>query len=439
MKKILLFALAAFLIVAYAMPVMAKVHMGGIVFTDAVFIKNNEFFQRNTAVDRVANDASRSWFDISVPVITRLYGKWVNDTGDVGMHIELGIEGEEADGGGGGEWVATRHAYGWWQINPMFKLTAGQQSGVVSAYGPSQLLGAESHQGAVGHPTYGDVGYHVGLTGFGNIAPDRQEGLRLDTKLGEKTSLAICLFTPNINGAQVDVAGAAVWGRPDEEETLPRIDIALFTSLGAFSMAPSFSWERFNYEHDQAALANNWDDSDWDAWLWSIPVKFAPGGPITVTAELNWGENLGDGSWNAGTTNSVAAAGQLSNGIFPMGAGCGWDRIITGSGLTRVVADTEYFGGWVNLAWKAHPMATVHLFYGYQRLNNDDLSAAISWDQTSTAYGISVPITVAKRFVIRPEAVLYDYGEFEVNGVVNPATGPLGKQTLIGVQFQIVF
>ncbi|MBW2034656.1 MAG: hypothetical protein JRI94_13925 [Deltaproteobacteria bacterium] len=32
MKKILLFALAALLVVAWAMPVMAKVHMGGIVF-----------------------------------------------------------------------------------------------------------------------------------------------------------------------------------------------------------------------------------------------------------------------------------------------------------------------------------------------------------------------------------------------------------------------
>ncbi|MBW1737682.1 MAG: hypothetical protein JRJ69_09030, partial [Deltaproteobacteria bacterium] len=48
-------------------------------------------------------------------------------------------------------------------------------------------------------------------------------------------------------------------------------------------------------------------------------------------------------------------------------------------------------------------------------------------------------IKVAKGFTIRPEVFFYDYGEHEINGVVDPQNGDLGSQTIIGVQFLVAF
>lgn len=415
MKKILLFALAALLVVAWAMPVMAKVHMGGIVFVDVSYIKNDEHFQRNTSNTRALNslDATRSWFSIDVPDITRLYGKWVNDAGDVGMHIEIGLRGEE----GGGEAVNCRYAYAWWQINPMFKLTVGQQNEVIAPYAPSQMIGMRGYLGNVFNTNLHVIGF-----GFGNIGNDRKEGVRLDTKLGEKSNLAIAMFTPNVNGAQ------GSWAARDEEEVLPRLDIVYSVSLGGFSLAPGFSWQKVQYEWDPQCVNNQADFSDFDVWVWSLPVKFAPGGPISVSAEINWGENVGNGSYTTG----IYTGGPVNVAQF--------DNVLVNGVPVTQVADTEYLGFWADLAWKAHPVATIHFIYGMQQVNNDDRNLPGNrWDNTRTMYGISIPIAVAKTFIIRPEFFIYDYGEFEVNGQVNPNNGDLGKQTIIGVQFQIVF
>ncbi|MBW2034655.1 MAG: hypothetical protein JRI94_13920 [Deltaproteobacteria bacterium] len=325
------------------------------------------------------------------------------------MHIEIGLRGEE----GGGEAVNCRYAYAWWKINPMFKLTVGQQNEVIAPYAPSQMIGMRGYLGGVFNTNLHVIGY-----GFGNIGNDRKEGVRLDTKLGEKSNLAIAMFTPNVNAVEGN------WAAADEEETLPRIDIVYSVSLGSFSLAPGFSWQSVQYEWDpQAGGAVN-DESDFDVWVWSLPVKFAPGGPISISAEINWGENVGNGSYTTG----IYTGGPVNVAQ--------WDVV---NGAVQF-ADTEFTGFWADLAWKAHPIATIHFIYGMQQVKNDDRFAqANRWDNTRTMYGVSVPIAVAKTFIIRPEVFFYDFGEFEVNGVVDPNNGDLGSQTIIGVQFQIVF
>jgi len=425
MKKLSILILVLFVCMAFAMPAVAKVKVGGRVDVDTMYIKNDEFFQRNAAAVAAALnslDASRSWFTIDVPGSTRLYGKWTNDTGDVGMHIEIGLRGEE----GGGEAVNTRYAYGWWKINPMFKLTVGQQNEVIGPYRASQEMATHGKLANRRDNTMN----HTGMRGFGNIGNDRKEGIRLDTKLGEKSNLAVAIFTPNVNGA------FGSWAARDEEEVLPRVDITYSVSLGAFSFAPGFSWQKIQYEQDPASGAStfNEDFEDFDAWVFSLPVKFAPGGPITIMAELNWGENLGNGNWNIGSYGYPAPNNMLA-------AGAQFDRVPLASGVTPlVVSDTEFLGFVADLAWKVHPIATVHFIYGLQQLKNDDRAAAANrWDNTRFAYGVSIPIKVAKGFTIRPELFYYDYGENEVGGVVNPENGDLGSQTVLGVQFRVQF
>jgi hypothetical protein len=423
MKRLSILILVLFVCMAFATPAGAKVKVGGKVYVDTMFIKNDEHFQRNAAAIAAALnsvDASRSWFTIDVPSSTRLYGKWTNDAGDVGMHIEIGLRGEE----GGGEAVNTRYAYGWWKINPMFKLTVGQQDEVIGPYKSAQNMGGN---GKLANRRDTSLN-HTSLKGFGNLGNDRKEGIRLDTRLGEKSNLAVAIFTPNVNGA------IGSWAARDEEETLPRIDVTYSVSLGAFSLASGFTWQTVQYEWDPQCANYQGDEADLDAWVFSIPVKFAPGGPITVTAEINWGENLGNGNWNIGSygypapNNTVTAAAQ-------------WDNVVDATGnVVSQVADTEFLGIWADLAWKVHPIATIHFMYGMQQLKNDDRTVqANRWDNTRFAYGFNIPIKVAKGFTIMPEVFYYDYGEHEINGIVDPANGDLGSQILAGVQFLIAF
>ncbi|MBW1736886.1 MAG: hypothetical protein JRJ69_04835, partial [Deltaproteobacteria bacterium] len=77
-----------------------------------------------------------------------------------------------------------------------------------------------------------------------SVSNDRKEGVRLDVKLGEKSNLAVAIFTPNVNAVEGN------WNAADEEETLPRIDIVYSVSLGSFSLAPGFSWQSVQYEWD---------------------------------------------------------------------------------------------------------------------------------------------------------------------------------------------
>jgi hypothetical protein len=51
-------------------------------------------------------------------------------------------------------------------------------------------------------------------------------------------------------------------------------------------------------------------------------------------------------------------------------------------------------------------------------------------------YGISVPIPVAKVFIIRPELMFYDLDEWDRENLVDIDRG---KYMIFGVQFQIVF
>ena len=423
MKKLSILILVLFVCTAFAVPAVAKVKVGGRVDVDTMFIKNDEMFQRNAAaVAAVLNslDASRSWFAIDVPGSTRLYAKWTNDTGDVGMHIEIGLRGEE----GGGERVNTRQANGWWKINPMFKLTVGQQDEVIGPYRASQEMATHGYLANNNN----NVMNHTGMRGFGNLGNDRKEAIRLDVKLGEKSDLTIAAFTPNANGA------FGSWAAYDEENTLPRIDIVYSVSLGPVSLAPGFTWQKIQYEADPQSPPFTTlfqDEGDFDAWAFSIPVKFAAGGPITLMAELNWGENIGNGNWNIGSYGYPAP----NAGISPAAQ---FDRL-PGTN-TLIIADTEFIGFVADLAWKMHPIATAHFIFGLQQLTNDDrFLEANRWENTRYAYGINIPIKVAKGFTIMPEIFYYDYGEAEIGGITDPANGVFGSQIVAGVQFRVQF
>ena len=96
---------------------------------------------------------------------------------------------------------------------------------------------------------------------------------------------------------------------------------------------------------------------------------------------------------------------------------------------------------WIDLGLKVGP-ATIHAVYGYQEMdafcwNGPNFEGEIEYERQM--YGISVPIAVAKTFIIRPEVFFYDWGEIDIPtwGGINDI--PLGDEIIGGIQFQIVF
>ena len=147
MKKLFVIGMAALLLVAFTMPAMAKVKIGGIIFTDFYYL------------DRDVNNAGRGGYvggmtatAIQLPNITRLYGRWTNED-NVGMYIEFGV-GQDTNAvrnqvNQGDGTVSIRHAYGWWDINPSFQIMAGHSTTPFSPLNPSQLLGTRDRKSVV--------------------------------------------------------------------------------------------------------------------------------------------------------------------------------------------------------------------------------------------------------------------------------------------------
>jgi hypothetical protein len=86
MKKLFIIGIAALLLVAFTVPAMAKVKMGGIIFTDFYYLDRD---RENSQAWGTGNDPYQVTA-IQVPNITRLYGRWTNED-NVGMYIELGV------------------------------------------------------------------------------------------------------------------------------------------------------------------------------------------------------------------------------------------------------------------------------------------------------------------------------------------------------------
>ncbi len=382
MRKLLVVFTAFALVLAFGIPAMAKVHMGGIIFMDAYMHdvdKDASWLKPGT------NDWEQTEFE--VPDITRLYGKWSNDAGDVGMHIELGLGGpnsvqNEADS------VRLRHAYGWWKFSPNMKLIAGQTQAFVAPLNPPQLLGEESG------------GLHVVGLGFGNFDAYRHPLVGLDMNLGEALGLKLALVEPRDAGA--DLGHPA--GVGNDETTTPRFDAALTIKFGPLTLIPSLSYAEAEFDETGAV------ESSYDVTAYSLGAKFATG-PFSLSGEYSMGVNWGS------STN-------LLLGIWDPGPQMNGNSI----------EDTDHYAYWIAGGYK-FGKATLNVYYGSQ--GSEAYAGGAGDDERARdMYGANLPIVVGKTFIIRPEYTVYDWGEVDWAG---GGTTELGEETIAGVQFQIVF
>jgi hypothetical protein len=297
-----------------------------------------------------------------------------------------------------------RHAYGAWQATPNFELMAGWSTSPFSPLAPPQSLGTNG-------------GLHIILLGFGEFYSGRFPQVRGTYKFSDNCRLAVALLDPVISGSPfvasatppAPVTGVSV---SDNESELPRIDVGLPTYFGPLKLYPSFFWHP--QEFDNIAPGQS-DDID----AWGISLGFTFGyGPLTVTGEVNFGEN-----WSA--TQSTAAA---LNGFAP--------RLQA----TGQITDAEFVAYWIDFALKLGPV-TPHFLYGSADSEEDGISGAADDQERRThAYVLGVTIPVAKVFMINPEIAYYDFDDdasFGIGGLNQPFD--MGDHTIIGVRFTVVF
>jgi hypothetical protein len=413
MKKLFIIGIAALLLVAFTVPAMAKVKVGGIIYTDLFYIDRDA---KNAAARGYGNDPYQVTA-IGLPNFSRLYARWTNED-NVGMFIEFGI-GQPTNGTdlSKSDGVVLRHAYGWWDVNPNFQILAGKSTTPFSPLVPSQMVGY----------TAGNVNV-IGL-GYGEWYSGRFAQVRGTFKFGKMGRVSLTLVDPN--GSQrtyggspwdttatnlnnffpVELAGAQLGQDYQNNSKIPAFHLTSALYFGPIAIYPGFLYQYRTVDYLDPTYSM-YDDS-LSTWAGTLGVK-GGFGPFGFKVEGNYGNNVGNTRMGLGNSAPCSLASALPN-------------------VDGKINDATTWGYWLDVYYKLGPV-TPHFIWG--QLHSDVDFQYQKWDATSSMIGVSVPISLAKGFTIRPEFMWYDDGEFEVGG---NDIYDMGKYAIYGVQFQITF
>jgi hypothetical protein len=435
MKKFIVLTSAAVLCLALAVPAWAKVHVGGIVFLDAYYHRLDKDAATNLLGLGWGPNDSDDWqqLEIEVPNITRLYASWSTDDSDVGMYIEIGLGGANSEivlrEEEPAPRVILRHAYGWWKIHPMVRLLVGQTDGSFATLNPDQMLGTNSMT---------PLGTHVIGIGFGNLYESRVPQIRLEVTPNDMVAVKFSVLDNRATDT-LEISG-------NEENVWPRFDIIVPMNFGPLYLEPGFSWAKAKIDEGKGWWENSFGaqeiEKSFYVWAAALGLRFTYG-PFTLTAEGAIGEN-----WAAGSFTGPFPADH------PLGDYLGPELDVSGDYEEWEFRDSEDIAFFFDLAYKIGP-ATIHAIYGYQETELFYGYWSPGWPDyegelqcVHQMYGISVPIVVAKIFIIRPELFFYDWGKADYPDWAAWASPfpwdsvrdvPFGHEIVGGIQFQVEF
>jgi len=438
MKKFGIIILAAVFCLAFAMPAMAKVRVGGAVSYSWGYGQYDENYMRSNlrffGPQLNALEGEKENIGMGVSIGTRLFASWENSKKTVGGEIAFNLVGENdfistlrptGIFTGGNEGLRTRFAYAWWKINPMLKLTVGQQWTTYS------WLTAPQNNG-VGFTSSSEN------AGYGNVGNDREPGIRLDINLSKAMSFSLAAFTPNsgVNTAQ------GVWAAKDEETTLPRWEIMFTGKLGRFTIYPSYMFGKMEYEADGSnTAAQQVADNEIGYWGLSLPIS-ASFGPFDFMGEYNTGENLGNSSlWGSWPNVGGGVAGVVGRPFAEAG--------LDASGRD-VFYDAEYDGWWATATYKGFGKVCVQLIYGEEQVEMNQFVDAADWKVDRDMWMIQFPIQLKPLFFLTPYYGKFDLGSIDFNAATGAGTNllagkflndneNLGEVTVYGAGFWIMF
>lgn len=409
MKKLFMLTVSAFLILSFQIPVSAKVHVGGLVTLDLSYNRwdTDGALNESAGEPQGTDDWQQLW--ITVPDHSRLNCRWENDTGDKGMFIELGL-GSSASRA----FVYTRQAYGWWQINPMFKLIAGQTYGSFSTLNPAQFLvmGTEWTPDS----SSGDVE-------FVNLEEDWTPQLRLESRFNDMITWKIAAVDNRASHSLFRLSG-------NEENAWPRIDSMLSLKFSRVYVESGFSWAKG--KRDESGQ-NPEVESSFDIFAFVLGFKFRfDAGPFFLAGKGMYGRTFAD-------RGSGLAAFRYS----------GFDVLGPEYFLHLNLEDSQDIAFGVKAGFKFGRHSSFNLLYGYQ--NTRGVLAwfdGAQWQEgtqkwTRHVVGITIPVFVGRIFIISPRLLLYDWGNYDFDEDLSLLLGysdiKMGRKIVGGVSFTVVF
>lgn len=417
MKKLLVGVLAALCCLAITAPVIAETKVGGMITSDMYYwdrskerilgglLKNATTVQDDWATTRMV--MPQAW--------NRLWVDYRSDDKNLAGYIQLRTGGQKGNSGG----VANENIFTWeyawidWHFNPNFYLRIGRQTQAFAIYTPDQNMG--------------HVDGHIIGSGFGNIhGGTSRDAIRAYIKFNDNVRMEVQLQDPNTEADAQDELNlprqTGLAGNALEANKVPRFDLAVPIKVGNFNIEPSFSYMKQNW--DQVAAGS---DDSFDIWGLALGAK-AAFGPVTLSGEITYGENLGSGTY--------------------VGAGNGAPiTYLNTLGQTKI-EDGKTLAWWFEFSFNFGP-AAIQAIVGMDKGKNDGdptiARDASEWSRSQWMYGFQVPIYVAKNFTVTPAIWFYDYdGSATVGGAAGSAgragiDTDFGSETMIGVQFALTF
>ena len=395
MKWFLFCFICLFLLGISADTVRAKVTIGGTIFVDCYYLDRNK---ENAQWKKLGDDPFTNTV-VQIPNITRLNAKWTNEE-NVGMFIQLGlgqISGNTTDSTDNG--VNLRHAYGWWDVTQNFQILTGKTTTPISPLFPFQMIGARSGS------------LNIIGEGYGELYSGRFAQIRGTYHFSNTVRLAVALVDPNGStlGNYTPYGDALIPYQTDTK--LPRIDLGLPIYAGPISVYPSFLYQRRKVD----LLSDHPDcegiDNHIDTYIASLGVM-AAFGAFQVSAEGNMGRNWSNTGGGMGVSPPARnAAATIYN---------------------RQLDNTKTYAWWVNGSYRFGNV-TPHIMYGQMKSEGDKNPM----NYKSCFWGLSVPIEVARGFMLIPEFMWYDDGDD--NRDADNLRVNNGKYAIYGVQFQFRF
>ena len=415
MKKLFIIGLAAIFCLAIAPVAMAKITMGGMITTDLYYMDQSS--ERVTANGRIQNAVSIAddfqELTIAVPQSNnRVIMRYKNDDNTLTGYIEM-----RGGGTNGGNAIDYKYAWFDYKLNDTVHFRFGRQPQAFATYTAFAA----------------NMGFNDGfslLANYGNFQVTDGDSVKAYVKFNDMVRLEVQFEDPRGNEGTITDGGAGDVNRSNpnvpitEQNTLPKIDVALPIAIGNITLEPAATY--FSNEYD-----GKLGDDNIDMWGFSLGAK-AGFGPVTFWGEITYGENIGAHNWSGGGNAGPAFAAQARSIAVA--------RIMdtNADGINEVV-DTEIVAGWIQMGINFGP-ATLLAAVGMEDIEND--GAAVANDEidvTRYGYAVSLPIKVAKNFTVQPAVIYHDRGDSEQDGTNNPLSVDYGDEILVGVQFSLKF
>ena len=355
MKKTLIIALAAALVVAFSVPAFAAytVKMGARVNQEigwSFVSKEQTVNQKDDVVNSFVNLVGNSY----------LRAKFMSEDKKVGAMIEIGMK--------EGSNIGTRHAYAWYKMGNCTFL-AGQTDnwqGGAGIYWTSQKLSEG--------PTGGDV------LGWGKAWVPRQPKVQITWTSGA-FGFQAALEKPRTLPVNYSISTVDIVNK------IPTVSLALNYATKSFQITPAFMWTQWQAEGD----TQGYEDSI-NAMGIIVPIAIKAGA-FKIILEGHYATNP------AGLYSGYSTLGKAifkDNDIEDTRLVGGYGEVSYATGALRIAVGcgVESF---TNDAWKSQ--------LGYK---DDNLTRWMGW--------IALPYQAHKYLTIRPELDYYTYNDVATTG-----------------------